>query len=350
MSLVLLTSLADRKEDLESTGGNFAAGLAKPVKHAQLRDALVRVVTGTKAETAKPAAKPAESTLADRYPIRFLLAEDNAVNQKVALRLLQQFGYLADVAHNGAKAVSAVSTRPYDVVFMDVQMPEMDGLQATRRIREFESAAGPDKLRKHVIIAMTANAMVGDRERCIAAGMDDYLPKPVRPDALRTMIEKWGKVLHAPAVQPSTSGETTTFTRKPKTGLPSPTPTMPPQPASTAAAPLDTPPVDLAKLTDLAGGDDGLGELVDLYLTQTAGQIESLRAAISDGKASEVRRIAHSAAGANATCGMDGVVPALRALERMGDSGQLDGASPELETISREFGRIKAYLEKHLGR
>ena len=347
MPLVLLTSLADRKEDLESTGGNFAAGLAKPVKHAQLRDALVRVVTGTKAETAKPAAKPAESTLADRYPIRFLLAEDNAVNQKVALRLLQQFGYLADVAHNGAEAVSAVSTRPYDVVFMDVQMPEMDGLQANRRIREFESAAGPDKLRKHVIIAMTANAMVGDRERCIAAGMDDYLPKPVRPDALRTMIEKWGKVLHPPPAPPS-SGNTTTFTRKPKTGLPAIIPSS--AMITPTSAPQDAPPVDIAKLTDLAGGDGGLGELVDLYLTQTAGQIENIRAAITEGKASEVRRIAHSAAGANATCGMDGVVPALRTLERMGDTGKLDGAVAEIETVAREFARIKAFLEKHLGR
>ncbi|MFM8470648.1 MAG: ATP-binding protein, partial [Limisphaerales bacterium] len=128
--LVLLTSLADRKDDLESTGGNFAACLAKPVKHAQLRDALVKAVTGVATDEKPAAAKPAESTLADRFPIRFLLAEDNAVNQKVALRLLQQFGYHADVAHNGAEAVNAVSTRPYDVIFMDVQMPEMDGLQA----------------------------------------------------------------------------------------------------------------------------------------------------------------------------------------------------------------------------
>ena len=345
--LVLLTSHADRKEDLEATGGNFAACLAKPVKLAQLRDALVRVVTGV-ASDPKPPAKTAAGTLADRFPIRFLLAEDNAVNQKVALRLLQQFGYLADVAHNGAEAVAAVSTRPYDVIFMDVQMPEMDGLQATRRIREFESTSGPGRLQKHVIIAMTANAMVGDRERCIAAGMDDYLPKPVRPDALRTMIEKWGKAIARPAEPAAAppSGGTTTFTRKPKTGP------SPPPPAMTTPdpTPQDTPPVDIAKLTDLAGGEDGLGELVDLYLTQTAGQIEGLRAAIAEGKASEVRRIAHSAAGANATCGMDGVVPALRTLERMGDAGQLEGAAAELDTVAREFARVKAFLEKHLGR
>jgi CheY-like chemotaxis protein/HPt (histidine-containing phosphotransfer) domain-containing protein len=347
--LVLLTSLADRKDDLEATGGNFAACLAKPVKHGQLRDALVRAVTGVTAE-AKSSAKPLEGTLADRFPIRFLLAEDNAVNQKVALRLLQQFGYLADVAHNGAEAVAAVSTRPYDIIFMDVQMPEMDGLQATRRIREFEQVPGAGRMSKHIIIAMTANAMVGDRERCMAAGMDDYLPKPVRPDALRTMIEKWGKsiVRAAEAAPAAPSGGTTSFTRKPKTGLPATPPTMT-TPASNPP-PEETPPVDIVKLTDLAGGEEGLGELVDLYLTQTAGQIEIIRTAITEGNASEVRRVAHSAAGANATCGMEGVVPALRALERMGDAGQLDGATAEIETVSREFARIKTFLEKHLGR
>ena len=112
--------------------------------------------------------------------------------------------------------------------------------------------------------------------------------------------------------------------------------------------PEETPPVDIARLTDLAGGEEGLAELVDLYLTQTAGQIEILRTAIAGGNASEVRRVAHSAAGANATCGMDGPVPALRALERMGEAGQLDGAAGEVETVSREFVRIKAFLEKQL--
>ena len=345
--LVLLTSLADRKDDLEATGGNFAACLSKPVKHGQLRDALVRAVSGAPAES-KAAAKPPEGTLADRYPLRFLLAEDNAVNQKVALRLLQQFGYLADVAHNGAEAVAAVSTRPYDVIFMDVQMPEMDGLQATRRIREFEQVPGAARMQKHVIIAMTANAMVGDRERCMAAGMDDYLPKPVRPDALRGMIEKWGKnLVHAaePAPAPKTD-DTTSFSRKP--AMPAHLPNMT-TPASTPP-PEETPPVDIAKLTDLAGGEEGLGELVELYLTQTAGQIEIIRTAIAAGQAGEVRRVAHSAAGANATCGMEGVVPALRALEHMGDTGQLDGAMAEIETITREFTRIKAYLEKQIKR
>ncbi|NBU10649.1 MAG: Hpt domain-containing protein [Proteobacteria bacterium] len=116
------------------------------------------------------------------------------------------------------------------------------------------------------------------------------------------------------------------------------------------APPVESPPVDIDKLTDLAGGEDGLAELVELYLTQTASQIESIQAAIAEAKPAEVRRIAHSAAGANATCGMEGVVPALRTLERMGDEGRLEGAAAELEIVSREFSRIKAFLEKRLNR
>ncbi len=342
--LVLFRSPGDREEDLERIGDNFAACLSKPIKHGMLRDALIRAFTGAPAE-AKASAKPPNSTLAERFPIRFLLAEDGAVNQKVAVRMLQQLGYQADLARNGAEAVSAVAARSYDVILMDVQMPELDGLQATRRIRELEQVSGSARLHKHIIIAMTASAMVGDRESCLAAGMDDYLPKPVRPDVLHAMIEKWGATLvHSTA--PSKTGDAFIPTCQPKISLP---PTSPTMTTSTHPRPIEeTPPVDFKKLIDLAGGEDGLAELVELYLTQTTGQIETLRTCIAEGNAPEVRRVAHSAAGANATCGMEGMGAALRTLEHMGDSGQLDGAAAEIETISHEFARIKTYLENQL--
>ena len=114
-----------------------------------------------------------------RHPLRILLAEDNVVNQKLALRILQQMGYRADLASNGIEAVESVGRQAYDVVLMDVQMPELDGLEATRRI----VATWPEGRRPR-IVAMTANAMQGDREMCIAAGMDDYLTKPIRVDRL----------------------------------------------------------------------------------------------------------------------------------------------------------------------
>jgi CheY-like chemotaxis protein len=120
-----------------------------------------------------------DPAMASRHPLRILLAEDNVVNQKLALRLLQQMGYRADVAANGIEAIEAIERQTYDVVLMDVQMPEMDGLEASRRITaRWQPDARPR------IVAMTANAMAGDREECLAAGMDDYITKPIRVDAL----------------------------------------------------------------------------------------------------------------------------------------------------------------------
>jgi CheY-like chemotaxis protein len=118
--------------------------------------------------------------MAQRHPLRILLAEDNVVNQKLALRLLQQMGYRADVASNGIEAIECIERQRYDVVLMDVQMPEMDGLEASRRI----AARWPDATQRPRIVAMTANAMAGDREECLAAGMDDYVTKPIRVEAL----------------------------------------------------------------------------------------------------------------------------------------------------------------------
>jgi CheY-like chemotaxis protein len=128
------------------------------------------------------APKP-DAELAQRHPLRILLAEDNAVNQKLALRLLQQMGYRADVAANGIEVIEALQRQPYDVVLMDVQMPDMDGLEATRRIVSRWSADQRPR-----IVAMTANAMQGDREECLAAGMDDYITKPIRVEALQQAL------------------------------------------------------------------------------------------------------------------------------------------------------------------
>jgi GAF domain-containing protein/DNA-binding response OmpR family regulator len=178
LPLVLFSSLG-RKEAGDSI---FAATLAKPLRQSQLFDTLVSLLAHDEAPKAAPTtAKPRmDAQMAKRHPLRILLAEDNVVNQKLALRLLQQMGYRADVASNGIEAVECCARQPYDVVLMDVQMPEMDGLEATRRI----VARWPGATQRPRIVAMTANAMQGDREECLAAGMDDYVTKPIRVDAL----------------------------------------------------------------------------------------------------------------------------------------------------------------------
>jgi CheY-like chemotaxis protein len=177
LPLVLFTSLGRQ----ENTTGLFAASLGKPLHQSQLFDTLVTLLSGERVAAAAPtAAKPKlDAGMAAAHPLRILLAEDNVVNQKLALRLLQQMGYRADVASNGIEAIECIERQPYDVVLMDVQMPEMDGLEASRRI----TARWPAGERPR-IVAMTANAMQGDREECLAAGMDDYVTKPIRVDAL----------------------------------------------------------------------------------------------------------------------------------------------------------------------
>jgi signal transduction histidine kinase/CheY-like chemotaxis protein len=183
--LVLLSSLGRREVGDEA--GLFRAHMSKPLRQSQLFDTLVTVLAQEPARRpVVPAAAPRASLdagLAERHPLRILLAEDNAVNQKLALRLLQQMGYRADVAGNGIEAIEALQRQPYDVVLMDVQMPEMDGLEATRRI--VASWPAGDRPR---IVAMTANAMQGDREQCLAAGMDDYITKPIRVDVLQQAL------------------------------------------------------------------------------------------------------------------------------------------------------------------
>jgi GAF domain-containing protein/CheY-like chemotaxis protein len=183
LPIILLTSLGRR--ELGADELHFSAYLTKPLKPSALYDALAdifaRNLVSPKPEPIKAAM---DKEMGINYPLRILLAEDNQVNQKLALRILDQMGYRADIASNGIEAVESIQRQPYDVILMDVQMPEMDGLDATRNIRKLHNVTQPH------IIAMTANAMEGDREMCLAAGMDDYISKPIRVNELEEALMK----------------------------------------------------------------------------------------------------------------------------------------------------------------
>ncbi|RMH70311.1 MAG: response regulator, partial [Bacteroidetes bacterium] len=192
MPLLMLSSAYDPtplRSDL------LDARLSKPIKHERLRRALLDVLhqRTAPAPRAAPNPSPEAPRPAPARPLRILLAEDNVVNQKVALRMLERLGHQADVAANGHEVLDALHRQPYDLVLMDVQMPDMDGLEATRRIR---TTLPPD--RQPIIIALTANAMQGDRERCVEAGMDDYLSKPIRPAQLTEMLHHYEARLRVP--------------------------------------------------------------------------------------------------------------------------------------------------------
>jgi CheY-like chemotaxis protein len=336
LPLVLLTSMGIRSDNPAFTSVAFASCLTKPIKPAQLHEVLVRVISGAKA---KPAARKSpgsklDPSLASRLPMKTLLCDDNVINQKVALRLLQQMGYQGDVAANGVECLKALERQPYDMIFMDVQMPEMDGLEATRQIRERQKNPGTNgHYRKRIaIVAMTANAMQGDREKCIAAGMDDYISKPVRPDDVRKILERWG---------PRAGNEESKTTE----AAPEPEPVENTAPEAVQLPP----PVDMERLLDFANGSpENLRELAELYLQQTSRQLEQLNAAVASKAAEEVRRLSHSCAGASSTCGMPVIGPMLRELERQGYEGLLDNAPELAQKINWEFNRIQQFLNDYL--
>jgi CheY-like chemotaxis protein len=166
----------------------FAAYLVKPVRQSELLATLQRMLNQSTASPARAGNGRSPIPKLTRSDVRVLVAEDNAVNQQVALGILRRMGAHADAVASGIEAIEALRQAPYDIVLMDVQMPEMDGLEATQHIRQEETEAN----KPHIpIIAMTAHALQSDRDRCLAVGMDDYVAKPVNPQELYSVLEKW---------------------------------------------------------------------------------------------------------------------------------------------------------------
>jgi CheY-like chemotaxis protein len=189
----MLTSLGNHMDTAELKANCIEACVLKPVKQSRLFDRLAEVMAGhSPRKTTQSGPVRLASTIRDdsktpaaEHKVRILLAEDNRINQKVALGLLQNLGYTADTVVTGIEVLAALKEKPYDIILMDCQMPELDGYETTRRIRSTPSLASPR------IIAMTANAMRGESDKCLAAGMDDYLSKPVRLEALRDTLIRW---------------------------------------------------------------------------------------------------------------------------------------------------------------
>ena len=297
LPLLLLTSLGRVPQARSS--GEFAVQLAKPLKASQLYDALISVLARRSGD-APPSAPTVDAGKPARSTLRILLAEDNAVNQQVALHLLDKLGHRADVAANGLEAIAALERRAYDIVLMDVQMPELDGLDATRQI----CARWPPEGRPR-IIAMTANAMAEDREACFAAGMDDYVAKPIRPDELAQALNR--------ARPHRTSSE--------NGGI------------SLDAAALES-------LREL-GGEEFLSELIETFLSDAPALLATLRTAQ---ETEEVRRAAHTLKSNGQTFGAGGFAELCRELEERARSGELDGADELIDRIDRAYAALEEAL------
>jgi CheY-like chemotaxis protein/nitrogen-specific signal transduction histidine kinase len=299
LPLLLLTSLG-RLPQLQS-GGVFSAQLAKPLKASQLYNTLLQLLTAGRA--GEEAIEPMTDGKRARSALRILLAEDNAMNQKVALRLLEQLGYRADVATNGREAIEALERRPYDVVLMDVQMPELDGLDATRRICE----RWPEETRPH-IIAMTANALPEDREACFAAGMNDYVAKPIRAEELVAALKR-----------------------------------AKPLADSGAAGYVSLDDGALTNLRDL-GGDEFLGEVIDAFLADAPGLLATLRQSLEEQRTEELRRAAHTLKSNGATLGAEQFAELCRTLEQRAKEGELEGASGLVDQVEQEYRPLEEAL------
>jgi CheY-like chemotaxis protein/HPt (histidine-containing phosphotransfer) domain-containing protein len=340
MPMILMTTVGEH-----NAAPDFAGCVTKPVKPTQLYEVLMSAVSGSKAVPKKATiAAKLDPALAHRLPLRVLLCDDNSINQKVAMRLLQQMGYKPSLAANGREALAAIDKHPYDMIFMDVQMPEMDGLECTRVIRERQrDKTAPNYKPSIVIVAMTANAMPGDREKCITAGMDDYMVKPVRLEDIRTIVERWGSTaVMADSTAPAPAQTATA------TAAAAPVPATPgPKEAPKEAL---EPPVNMERLLDFTDNPDDLRELVTLYLKQTSEQVEQLSTAVRNDATNDVKRLAHSAAGASATCGMTRIVRFLRELERQGDDGKLLNGAELAKQVEDEFRRIREFLENYLAK
>jgi signal transduction histidine kinase/HPt (histidine-containing phosphotransfer) domain-containing protein len=316
LSILLLSSVRLRADDLRPARAGISVLVQKPIRPAQLLEALCRAFSvQVQREKKAPVAPILDTALARRLPLRLLLADDNPINQKVGLTVLQKLGYRADIANNGVEVLRALEKNPYDILFLDVQMPEMDGLEATRQIcTRWPAAARP------IIIAMTGNALLGDREKCIEAGMNDYISKPVRVSDLQAALERWGpKRVATPEPVPDSAAPTTRSEDL-----------------------LDHSIID--ELRDMPPSD-GIGmlqELVDLFLESAPQRVAQISRSLAD--PTQLAFHAHALKSMSLNLGARRMVELSQRLEELGRAGSTDGASATIKELQSAFAETRVHL------
>ncbi|MGV3755550.1 MAG: ATP-binding protein [Verrucomicrobiota bacterium] len=319
--LVWMGSTGDRPAEAVLQAEGWSASLVKPVKPLDLLDCLAQLSGAGPVMPSKPAVPPVTPGTEVPVPhknLRVLLAEDNPVNQKVAMKILARLGYEADVAANGHEVLAAIQMIPYDVILMDCQMPEMDGYEATRRIRQHAAQAeGSNKtdLRKLYIIALTANAMAGDREACLAAGMDDYISKPIRREDLQAALERTPRVV------------------KPVT------------PSSATAAHLNRSVLEELRSLKDTDGVDPLNEIIQSFRNHSPRMLLEIQTNTAEGEAEQVRQSAHSLKGCAANLGAEKLARLCADLEKAAKEGQRDQFIPLAVQIEAELALVRKDLE-----
>ncbi len=317
--IALSSAAREKRLALAAQGLTPAQGLTliePPLKPSQVHDALVDALSGQRA--AQPAATPAKSVeVQPSTGLSILLVEDNAVNQRVAAAMLEKLGHQVSLAANGREAVEASARESFDLVLMDCQMPEMDGFAATVAIRQREAHTGG-----HLpIIAMTANALEGDRERCLAAGMDDYLSKPITRERLEKTLARWQANQKTPP------------------------------PEDTTMSSFATPWLDRARLSEVTGGDAALArELVELFAADLPAMAARLEAAIAAAPTEGMARLivaAHEIKGAAGNLGLAGLAEAAAALESAGKAAAIDRLPASRQGFVAARNEFERLWEQH---
>src|SRR5882762_8566106 len=308
-NLLMLTSAGQRGDGERCRELGIRGYLTKPISRSDLLEALGTVLAGSPEETGTPDVVTRHTIAESRATLRVLLAEDNPVNQQVAVAMLVKRGHEVHVSSNGREAVDAVKERDYDVVLMDIQMPEMDGFEATHAIRALPK--GKDL----PIIGLTAHALSGERERCISHGMTDYLAKPFRAHELFAMVEG---------------------TAEPKAAA------APPSPAA-------APPVDLegfrATLRE-AGAEQALYSIIDTFVRQAPDRLAALAGAVAGGTGDEIAKAAHVYRGASATIGARELAELLERIETSARAGEIQDAQETFERVSPIAHAVTDYLRQ----
>jgi CheY-like chemotaxis protein len=328
--LILLTSSGQRGEGEMFADIGFAAYLLKPVTQRDLTECLVLALANS-AHSWHLQSQPMitrHALRAQRAQVRqrILLAEDNLVNQKVALRLLEKLDYRVDVVADGLAAVAAWQTGKFDLIIMDCQMPQMDGYEATREIRRLEGGR-----RRVPIVALTAHAMKGDEDKCRAAGMDDYLPKPIDRTkleiCLENLLDDLGPTARTPVIENA---------------------------AIAAGAPLTVQPqrhpVDWEALLESIDGDEGFArDLADTFIATGDRELAAIEAALRSGDAVALRESAHALKGASANLRAAAATAAAAQLELAAGSGARAEIAALADTLATEIRRMTAYLRSRTG-
>lgn len=331
--LVLLTSLGTRGDARRFKDIGFSGYATKPIRHQELRAVLSLAMagegdtgSGSRPITTRHTVRESVPNFAGRRA-RILLAEDNITNQQVALGILKRLGLSADAVANGLEAITALQTLPYDLVLMDVQMPELDGIETTQRIRDLASTVPNHQI---PIIAMTANALQGDREICLKAGMNDYVSKPVSPKTLAAVLDKW-LPLDTKVFQPNNAVKNSD------------------EAASTSGHSAEPKVFDRAAvLGRLMDDGDLLKTIVACFLDDLPRQIDALRHYLNTNDAAGAELQAHTIVGASSNIGGEALRAVASALEHAGKEGNLDTIRNRMADLENEFERLKQLLTEEL--